>query len=201
MKKIFLLSLFALSLSAAAHAQVKLDISLAHESKDEAQTRAQLQRLLGAYDLSGWIFTKSVVIDERAIPHSHPTLTLSTRHLKDDELLLSTFVHEQLHWFLGEREKETEAAIKELRAMFPKVPVGHPEGARDERSSYLHLLVIYLEYRADRELLGELKARQVMDFWSRDHYTWVYKTVLERPRDIGNVALKHKLIPNLPARR
>ncbi len=199
--KFLLASLLALTLGAAARAQGKLDISLARGSKAEAQTKAQLQRLLGAYDLSAWIFTRSVVIDERAIPHSHPTLTLSARHLKDDELLLSTFVHEQLHWHLDQREKETEAAIKELRAMFPKVPAGHPEGARDERSTYLHLLVIYLEYRADRELMGELKARQVMEFWSKDHYTWIYKTVLERPRDIGTVALKHKLIPGLPARR
>ena len=201
MKRIFLASLLVFSLSAAGRAQEKIDISLARGSKAEAQTKAQLQRLLAAYDLSGWIFTRSVVIDERAIPHSHPKLTLSARHLKDDELLLSTFVHEQLHWFLDQREKETDAAIEELRVMFPKVPVGHPEGARSERSSYLHLLVIYLEYRADRELMGELKARQVMEFWSKDHYTWIYKTVLERPRDIGNVALKHKLIPGAPAPR
>ncbi|HEV2859922.1 MAG TPA: hypothetical protein VGX48_02825 [Pyrinomonadaceae bacterium] len=201
MKRIFLASLLVFVLCAAARAQEKIDISLAHGSAEEAQTKAQLQRLLGAYDLSKWIFTRSVVIDERAIPHSHPTLTLSARHLKDDELLLSTFVHEQLHWLLDQREKETEAAIKELRAMFPKIPVGYPEGARDERSNYMHLLVIYLEYRADRELLGELKARQVMEFWSKDHYTWIFRTVLERPRDIGEIALKHRLIPGIRAER
>jgi hypothetical protein len=59
--------------------------------------------------------------------------------------------------------------------------------------------VIYLEYRADRELLGELKARQVMDFWAEDHYTWIYKTVLERTRDIGKIAFKYKLIPTVRA--
>ena len=75
------------------------------------------------------------------------------------------------------------------------MPAGFPEGARNEYSTYLHLLVGYLEYRADRELLGELKAKQVMDFWAADHYRWIYKTVLERPRDIGNIMLKYKLIP------
>lgn len=44
-----------------------------------------------------------------------------------------------------------------------------------EDSTYLHLLVNTLEYRADKELLGELKARQVMDFWATDHHTWVYR--------------------------
>ena len=195
MKKIFLSALLAFIFDSALHAQEKIEISLAHGSKAEVQTKEQLQRLLGAYDLSKWIFTRSIIIDEQAIPHSHPTLTLHTRHLKDDELLLSTFVHEQLHWFVFQKDKESEAAMKELRVLFPKIPVGFPEGSNDERGNYIHLIVIYLEYRADRELLGELKARQVMDFWATDHYTWIYKTVLGRTRDIGNVAFKYKLIP------
>jgi hypothetical protein len=182
-------------MSSALHAQANLEIALKHGSKVEQQTRDQLQRLLKAYDLAKWTFTKSILIDEESIPHSHPVLTLSARHVKDDELLLSTFVHEQAHWFLTQNSKATEDAKQELRSMFPKVPIKPPEGASDEESTYLHLIVIYLEYRADRELLGELKARQVMEFWAIDHYTWIYKTVLERPRDIGNVAFKHKLVP------
>ncbi|HYV06150.1 MAG TPA: hypothetical protein VFB82_16250 [Blastocatellia bacterium] len=194
--KIPLLLTFLLCVNASL-AQSNITISLKHGSKDEGQTKDQLQRLLKTYDLAKWIFTKSVLVEENVIPHSHPVLTLSTRHLRDDELLLSTFVHEQCHWLLTQNEKSTEEAKKELRVMFPKVPIAFPEGASDEESTYLHLIVIYLEYRADRELLGELKARQVMDFWANDHYTWIYKTVLERPRDIGNVVFKHKLIPGL----
>jgi len=34
-----------------------------------------------------------------------------------------------------------------------------------------------------------------MEFWSTDHYKWVYKNVLERTRDIGNIMFKYKLIP------
>jgi len=196
MKRVLLLTLFAVLMGGAARGQEKIAVTLAQGSRAEAQTRGQLERLLKTYDLSKWIFTRAVVIDEKtAIPHSHPRLTLNTRHLLDDELLLSTLVHEQAHWFLDSREKEVAEAIKELRLLFPKVPVGHPEGARDERSSYTHLVVIYLEYRALRELLGELRARQVMEFWAHDHYTWLYKTMLERPRDIGNVAFKHSLVP------
>jgi hypothetical protein len=195
MKRMILPVLFAVCMSSALHAQANLEIALKHGSKVEQQTRDQLQRLLKAYDLAKWTFTKSILLDEESIPHSHPVLTLSARHVKDDELLLSTFVHEQAHWFLTQNSKATEDAKQELRSMFPKVPIKPPEGASDEESTYLHLIVIYLEYRADRELLGELKARQVMEFWAIDHYTWIYKTVLERPRDIGNVAFKHKLVP------
>lgn len=197
MKRIFCSTLIALCLTNAAFGQGGIDISLKKGSKGEQQTKDQLQRLIKTYDLTTWTFTRSIIIEEGAIPHSHPVLTLSARHVKDDELLLSTFVHEQAHWFLTQNDKATEEAKKELRVMFPKAPVNFPEGASDEESTYLHLIVIYLEYRADRELLGELKARQVMDFWATDHYMWIYKTVLEHAREIGNVALKHKLIPGL----
>lgn len=195
MKRMILPVLFAMCMSSPLQAQVNIEITLKHGTKVEQQTKDQLQRLLKAYDLAKWTFTKSILIDEESIPHSHPVLTLSARHVKDDELLLSTFVHEQAHWFLTQNSKATEDAKQELRSMFPKVPIKPPEGASDEESTYLHLIVIYLEYRADRELLGELRARQVMEFWATDHYTWIYKTVLERPRDIGNVAFKHKLVP------
>ena len=195
MKKRILLPITMTLLSITSYAQDKLDISLKSGSRPEIQTKEQLQRLVKTYDVSKWIFTKAILIDEKSIPHSHPVLTLHARHLKDDDLLLSTFVHEQLHWFLVQKDKETNEAIKELQVVFPKVPAGFPEAAEEEESTYLHLLVNYLEYRADRELLGELRARQVMDFWATDHYRWVYKTVLERTRDIGNIAFKHKLIP------
>lgn len=198
MKKIIFLLCIVVFLNIISLAQNKIEIALKNGTQAEIQTKEQLQKLLKTYDLSKWTFTNSIVIDEKSIPHSHPVLTLHTRHLKDDELLLSTYIHEQFHWFLAQKDKETDEAIKELRVLFPKVPVGFPEGGRDEKSTYLHLLVCYLEYQADKELLGELKAKQIMDFWSTDHYTWIIKTVLERQRDIFNIMSKHKLLP--PAR-
>jgi hypothetical protein len=184
----------ALSISAVAQAPVK--ITLANSTPGEQQSKAQLERLLKTYDLSKWIATKEIVIDEKTrIPHSHPVLTLNTRHLKDDELLVSTFVHENMHWFVIREDGKIEAAVKEFKTMFPKVPTSGPEGARNEESTYMHIAVCYLEYRALRELMGELKAKQVIEFWTTDHYTWIYKTVLERPRDIGNIMFKHNLVP------
>jgi hypothetical protein len=173
--------------------QNELKITLRNNAADEAQTRTQLQRLLGQYDLSKYIFTREIVIDRQAIPHSHPVLTLSARHLRDDELLLATFVHEQFHWFLSQREEQTEKAKQELKTIFPKVPVGFPEGAKDENSTYVHLLVNVLEYGAIIELLGELKARQVMEFWATDHYRWIYRQVLAEGRKIREVMIKQKL--------
>ena len=192
------LALLLLSHTAVAQTNpLQLDITLKHNDQREQQTKQQLQRLLSAYDVSHWVFTRKLTIESgfNVIPHSHPILTLSTRHLKDDELLLSTFVHEQFHWYLGEKSKETEEAYKELKSMFPKVPVGFPEGGNNEESTYKHILVCYLEYQAIKVLLGELKAKQVMEFWATDHYTWIYKTVLEREQQLGSLLRKHKLVP------
>lgn len=170
-----------------------IEIKLAHGSVGEARTRDQLNRLIQQYPLGPWYFTKSIEIDEKAIPHSHPTLTLHTRHLKDDDLLLSTFVHEQIHWWLEAHRDETTAAENDLRTLFPKLPVGFPDGAQDEQSDYLHLLVNFLEWRSDRQLLGELRARQIMEFWAQDHYRVIYQRVLEHPREVGSIIAKHHL--------
>ena len=130
--------LLTLGVGPAAYGQDSVEITLKQGSTREAQTKEQLERLLKSYDVSRWIIQKSISIDEKAIPHSHPTLTLHTRHLHDDELLLSTFVHEQLHWFLiaQQRVSDTQQAIKELQGIFPAAPTKPPEGSDGEYSTY-----------------------------------------------------------------
>jgi len=172
-----------------------ISISTAHKSTREQQTAAQLDRLLRSHDVSRWAFTRTVVINEDDIPHSHPILTLHARHLDEDNLLLSTYVHEQLHWFLSAREKQMNAAAAALRAIYPRIPVGFPEGSGDEDGNYEHLVVAYLEHQAIRSLLGESKAQQVIQFWTKDHYTWIYKTVLREPEKVAAVIKAHGLLP------
>ena len=156
-------------------------------------TRDQLLRLLQTYDLSKWIFTEKVAIDSNSIPHSHPVLTLHTRHLREDDLLLATFLHEQTHWFLDARREATDKALKALRRAFPEVPVGYPEGAADLESSYLHLVINYLEFVALVQVVGEQRARQVFDFWAQDHYRAIYRMVMERVNTIRAIVYEQKL--------
>src|SRR5262249_30147279 len=159
MRRFTALVLTWLSLAVPAYSQSALTIELKQNSQTEQQTKDQLERLLRTYDIKQWIFTKSILIDDNAIPHSHPVLTLSTRHIKDDELLLSTFVHEQFHWWASGNNEATQKSIAELRGMFPKVPVGAPEGAVDENSTYLHLVVCYLEYRANAGVAWRIQVK------------------------------------------
>ena len=181
--------------NSALGASPHLSISLKHGDAKERATERQLERLLSQYDLSQWVFTTSVVIDEDAIPHSHPILTLHARHLKDDDLLLSTFVHEQAHWFFDLHHEDAAKAVSELRGLYPSIPVGFPEGSNDSDGNYEHLIVIYLEYEADRRLLGELRAWQVMSFWSQDHYRWLYRTVLSDGVRLRELVRKYHLDP------
>jgi hypothetical protein len=188
--------LFAVALAnSALGVSPHLSISLKHGDAKERETQSQLERLLAQYDLAPWIFTTSVVIDEDAIPHSHPLLTLHTRHLRDDDLLLSTFVHEQAHWFFEQHRSDAAKAVSELRGLYPSIPVGYPEGSNDSDGNYEHLIVIYLEFEADRRLLGELRAWQVMSFWSQDHYTWLYRAVFRDRVRFGELIKRYHLDP------
>jgi hypothetical protein len=193
MRWIAVLSAAACGSTIAAVPDRGVEIVTAHSSAEEEQTRQQLERLFERHDLSPWRFTRRVVIDEEAIPHSHPVLTLHTRHLRDDLLLLSTYIHEQSHWYVDRRPRATAAAVAELEAQFPDLPVGHPDGASSRESNYAHLIVIALEWDGLRSLVGELAARQVMEFWASDHYRVLYRTVLAHRSRIRAVLRRHDL--------
>jgi hypothetical protein len=181
--------------SPATPVQLRPRMTPKHGSVPERVTQQQLERLLDDYDLSPWLFTPTLEIDDDVIPHSHPVLTLSTRHVKDDLLLLSTYIHEQSHWYFTARRDQTHAAMAELEARFPDMPVGFPDGASDHDASYEHLCVNLFEYDALRSLVGELRARQVLEFWATDHYRTIYRTVLDNTGAIALVLKRHGLAP------
>jgi hypothetical protein len=173
-------------------AQSVLAIDLANNSLAEKQTKAQLERLLREYDLSRWIHTRAIRIDEKTrIPHSHPVLTLDTDNLERDSDFLAMFVHEQLHWFDAARPKKTQSAIEELKVIYPDTPSGHPEGARDLYSTYLHLILCYQEYDGLKELVGVEEAKRVLE--SKGYYKWIYRTVLDDLDSIRALVAKYGL--------
>jgi hypothetical protein len=136
-----------------------------------------------------------VRIQDGVIPHSHPVLTLNTRHLNDDALALATYLHEQLHWWVWRRNPRKRRVIRELRRRYLSPPVRRPEGAGSAYETYLHYLVCYLEYAAVIELLGQEEARRVIDLWCADHYTEIYRTVLRDFDAIGEIVRRHGLVP------
>lgn len=179
-------------LAYATQAQQNLEISLKNNTQKEAQTKQKLLDMVNKYKLSKWIFTRKVQIDEQErIPHSHPVLTLNTQHLDDDLRFIAVFVHEQIHWHEEAHSERRDQAIKELESIYPDIPTTSPQAARNRNSTYLHLLVCYLEYEAMKELAGVEKAREILQSWT--YYTWVYKTVLSDTAKMKAVVEKHKL--------
>jgi hypothetical protein len=169
-----------------------LQISIDKDAPGTKETWQLMMDLAKKYDLSPYFFTRKIQIEKFAIPHDYPVLTLNTRHNSQPDVLLSTFLHEELHRFVsGPNDAKTEKMIQDLRVKFPKVPVGGKEGGRDEYSTYLHLVVCWFELQADKKYLGEQRAYEIIH--GMDHYTWVYEKVLKHEKEIGSLITKHRL--------
>ncbi|ATQ76572.1 hypothetical protein CR152_20170 [Massilia violaceinigra] len=181
----------ALALPASA---AGLNISLKHGSAHEQDLQKQLERLTAAHDLSTWIQTDKIVVDEKTIPHSHPVLTLHTRHFNDDGALVSTFIHEQMHWWLSKHPRQTRQALREIRKRYPALPVGYPDGADSLAASQEHLLVIFLELDGVERVLGKAEHDRLLTFWSSDHYKKLYDIVARDREQIGAILRKHQLM-------
>jgi hypothetical protein len=170
-------------------------IRLAHGDPMERETQAQLETLLKRFDLSDWLFTRSILIQAYAVPHDYPVLTLNTRHRQDLTLLLSSLLHEELHRFISAHPAQVEAAVRDLKKAFPKVPVGFPDGADSEEAGYEHLLINYLEIEGVAMLMGQSEADRALKHWEQDHYRWIYRTVRQSPGPIRDVINRHRLWP------
>jgi len=166
----------------------EIEITTKNDTEREKSTAVLLKEVLSEYDLSKWIFTNKVIIEQGVIPHSHPVLTLNTRST-DKKEILDVFVHEQLHWYVNKYPESEKNAIAEFRKRYKEVPYKNRAGARDEHSTYLHLIVCYLEYKSMISLIGKEDAKQLM--WNQNHYTWIYNKVIEDETFIGKVLKKN----------
>ncbi|MEQ9097633.1 MAG: hypothetical protein RIF36_15780 [Imperialibacter sp.] len=188
MMKKYLFLLLVVGYSGLSAQTPHVEITTKNDSDREKATARLLQEVLSDYDLSQWVFTRQVVIEQMAIPHSHPVLTLNTRS-SDKTDILDTFVHEQLHWYVDKKPDAEKAAIDAFKKKYKEVPYQNAAGARDEYSTYLHLIVCYLEYRSMAMLIGENDAKQLM--WNQTHYTWIYNKVIEDTAYLSKVLRKN----------
>ncbi|WP_281213489.1 hypothetical protein [Shewanella insulae] len=169
-------------------AMEEVSILLANNSSAEQAKKAQILRLIEQYDLEKWWFTGKIVIDEATkSPFSHPVLTLGVSRPNADLSGLSQLLHEQIHWYEDSRKEQVKNTISALKKLYPKVPVGYPDGARNESSTYLHLAVCLMELDALTAIVGQDKAKSVVANNGKYFYKWIYKTVLkdgDKIRDI-----------------
>jgi len=191
-KFLALVTSLSLLVSTPLHADSSdFSIRLGSNTAREMATEKQLRRLLDQYDVSPYSYTYSILINQGDVPHSHPVLTLNTVHLGDDANTLSTFLHEQFHWFSLITDAATKATIADLKQIYPDVPVGRGLGARDEYSTYVHLIVCWQEYEVLASYLGQDAAARILG--SKRHYRWIYKQVLENTDTLRKLLEKHGL--------
>ncbi len=169
-----------------------LQVNLVKDTPETQKTLQLLNEILKKYDLSPYFFTMKIQIEPFVIPHDYPILTLNTRHNGEPDVLLSTFLHEQSHRFLsGPNDEKANLAIQDLRQKYTSVPVGGDDGADNEDSTYLHLLVCWFELQADKKYLGEKRAYNIMK--KMDHYKWIYRQILSNEKELGEIVLKNRL--------
>lgn len=172
----------------------KLNITLAHNSPAEQRRKEQIERLTARYDLEKYTITRDIVIDQQAMNHSSPVLTQNLRFLDNDDRALSAYVHEQGHWLLMERHRgEMREMLPELKRMFPNLPIAVPQGDGNEGTSYIHLVVLTLEWQALEDLIGPARALAVMEFKRDDHYKALYATVIENRQQMEKFLKRYQV--------
>ena len=128
---------------------------------------------------------------------SHPMLTLGNRFAENEDTLLSTYLHEQMHWYLwhlGTPERDPVAPFfDELVRRYPEAPTELPDGARNYESTYLHLVINWLEVAATAEFIGRHRAVAVAEV--QRTYRWIYRTVLRDWDLLQELYERHGLVP------
>jgi hypothetical protein len=176
---------------------LRIDLDLDHARREAERVRDMLRALRRRHDLSRYEYTRIVRIVPGSDTFSHPILTLGNRFAENEDLLLSTYLHEQMHWYLwhlGTPDKDPIAPfLDELVRRYPEAPTDLPDGARNYESTYLHLVINWLEVAATSEFIGRVRACAVAE--AQRTYRWIYRTVLRDWDLLQELYERHGLIP------
>jgi hypothetical protein len=175
----------------------RIDLDLDHARREAERVRGMLEALRRRHDLSRYEYTRLVRIVPGGDTFSHPMLTLGNRFAENEDLLLSTYLHEQMHWYLwylGTPERDPIAPfLDELVRRYPEAPTDLPDGARNYESTYLHLVVNWLEVATTSEFIGRARAWGVAE--TQRTYRWIYRTVLKDWDLLADLYERHGIIP------
>jgi hypothetical protein len=177
--------------------RVRIVIDFSHARREGKRVHALLMALRQRYDLSRYEYTNEVRIVPGSDTFSFPILTLGNRFADSEDLLLSTYLHEQMHWYLWHldtpRHDPVAPFFDELVRRYPTAPTELPDGARDYEATYVHLVINWLEIAATAEFIGRRRALAVAE--GQRSYRWIYRTVLKDWDLLGELYERHGLVP------
>lgn len=174
-----------------------IDVDLEHARREAARIEGLLAALRRRHDLARYEYTRVVRIVPGSETFAHPILTLGNRFAGSEDLLLSTYLHEQMHWYLwqlGTPDVDPVAPfLDDLVRRYPDAPIGLPDGARGYEATYLHLVVNWLEIAAASEFIGRARAVAVAE--QATSYRWIYRTVLKDWDLLADLYERNGLLP------
>jgi hypothetical protein len=181
--------------------EFRIDIDLDHARREADRVRDMLAALRRRHDLSRYEYTTLVRIVPGGGTFAQPVLTLGNRFATTEDELLSTYLHEQMHWYLwhlGTPDRDMVAPfMDELVRRYPDAPTAPPDGALGYDATYLHLVVNWLEIAATAEFIGRERAVAVAK--AQRSYRWLYRTVLKDWDLLGELYERHDIVPIKPA--
>jgi hypothetical protein len=181
--------------------EFRIDIDLDEAGREAARVRRWLEALRRRHDLSRFEYTRFVRVVPASPTYSHPILTLGTRFTDTEDQLLSTYLHEQMHWYLtllgGPDHDPIAAFYDELVRRYPDAPTRLPDGARSYEQTYVHLVVNWLELAATAEFIGRERAFALAE--TTYGYRWIYRTIIHDWDALGALYQAHGILPFKPA--
>jgi hypothetical protein len=176
---------------------LRIELDLEHARREGERVRELLAALRRRHDLARYEYTKIVRIVPGGDTVAQPVLTLGNRFADSEDLLLSTYLHEQMHWYLwhlGTPERDMVAPFyDELVRRYPDAPTDLPDGARSYDATYSHLVVNWLEIAATAEFIGRERAFAVAA--AQRSYRWIYRTVVRDWDRLGELYERHDIVP------
>jgi len=103
--------------------------------------------------------------------------------LDNDDLTLSTYIHEQAHWLLMERHHgQMRDLYRDLKLWLPGLPTDYPRGDGNEEGTYIHLAVHHAGVAGHGRNSWAPSAPAGRGPSEDDHYFAIYAAVLEHAR-------------------
>jgi hypothetical protein len=174
--------------------EIALDFTTVQRNAEHV--RAMLLDARARFDLARFEYCKRVRIAPTEIPYSHPSITLNT-WVRDDLGLLSMVLHEQMHWYVTwyshARAPQWRSLFEQLRERYPSVPAAEAGAGNDEFSTYLHLLVNWLEIEAVSQFID--RDRVLSHVRALGFYRWIYQAVTDDWEALGALYREQGLLP------